>query len=908
MTIFSLRRLTAFALAVGVLAATASAQEAERTDPYGDALPAGARARLGTVRWRQADYVQALTFMAEGKFLILSEYGVFRVKDMATGKDVRVFGSSQRLGNASYVSASIVSADGRFVAAMAGLDKTLRVWETASGKELWKLALDAKNSNIQPLAFAADGSMLVTRGAALQFWETATGKELGQITPPVRVSTVAFAPNGAILATSALDAASYLWEAPGGKLLRKLGEANARVYSNFRPVFSGDGKLLTTMTISREAPAKMLGTVKVWEVETGKEVRTLKGPEEAVNGGVLSPNGEIMAWTSASGVIHLQDIVTGKPLHQLGEALAPRGTVVPLFSPDGSKLFVGQGQVHRLYDVQTGKQLWQLDGLTYPRGAAFAPDGTTLALTNSPGITAVIHVIDVATGKELSGGGGHRGSVMGLAVSADGKTVTTRSTDNAVRQWDPATGKERGLLTFPAATLTGFSALSTDGRLVAVHTTGAAPKIEVWDVAAARVVQTLDMGPGRTTGMLFAPDGKTLAVRGGDAIVRLYDVASGKEQGQMDESNLTRNPVNQGVQYGPLAAPGMVFSPDGSTLATAWYGLNRMNNQRHSLINLWQVSSGKKIGRVETRQGSHVSALVCSPDGRTVATFSYATGNPRVADDLMISLWETATGRERCRFKSGSLSASPVALAFSPDGLALAVGGSDRVIRLWNVRTGKELGQLSGHQGAIASLVFAADGRSLLSGSADTTALVWDLEPLLARQPLPASALAEKRLESLWTDLAGTDGGKAFQAVHTLSAVPMPTLDWLRARLKPAAGIEEKRLTALIASLSDDKFAVREKATAELEKLGELAEPALRKVMDKQPNLDLARRIQRILDRLEPDRELSADMAQAVRAVEVLELVGTADARQLLQTLADGAPGARLTREAQAALKRLPVR
>jgi hypothetical protein len=171
-------------------------------------------------------------------------------------------------------------------------------------------------------------------------------------------------------------------------------------------------------------------------------------------------------------------------------------------------------------------------------------------------------------------------------------------------------------------------------------------------------------------------------------------------------------------------------------------------------------------------------------------------------------------------------------------------------------------------------------------------------------QPLPAVALDEKQLETLWTDLAGGDGIKAFTAINRLSAAPAPTLDWLREQLKPAAGVEEKRLTALIASLSDEKFAVREKATAELEKLGDLAEPALRKVMENQPNLDLAKRIQRILD---PGRELAPDMARAVRAVEVLELLRTTEARQLLQILADGAPGARLTRECQAAVKRLAV-
>jgi Tol biopolymer transport system component len=365
------------------------------------------------------------------------------------------------------------------------------------------------------------------------------------------------------------------------------------------------------------------------------------------------------------------------------------------------------------------------------RIASFSPDGTTLALGNSPGTSSVIRIMDVATGKDLSGGGGHRGTITGLAISADGKSVTTRSLDNTVRQWDAATGKELSRLTFPTATLTYYAALSPDGRLVAVQPTGAAAKIEIWDVSAAKVVQTLDVGAGRATTLLFTPDNKTLAVRSADAVVRLYDVASGKEQGQIAEPNLTGNAADQGLQYGAIFGHGMVFSPDGGTLATAWYVVNRTNNnQRHSLIHLWQVGTGRKIGRVETRQGSHIAAMACSPDGRTLATSSYPAGTPRLADDLTISLWETATGRERCRLKAGNVAANVAALAFSPDGRTLAFTGNDRVIHLWDVRAGKELSQLSGHQGLAASLAFAADGKRLHSGSTDTTALVWDVASL----------------------------------------------------------------------------------------------------------------------------------------------------------------------------------
>lgn len=903
------RRLFALVLALGILGSTLPAQEPERTDPYGDALPAGALARLGTTRWRQTEYAQSIVCSGDGKLLVVgSQDGIFRAYDLASGKEVHRVGSSQRRDNGYYYSPSAISPDGRFLAVTGGLDKTFRVWELAGGKELWKQPADAKTSYPQPLAFAADGRLLATRdmrNQKVQLWETATGKELGQIQQmPNNTTQVTFAPDGSALAATGFDGLSFLWEVPSGKLLHKLGQAidpKVRGYGNFRPVFSGDGKLLTTVTMVRDAAAaKMQGTVTVWEVHTGKEVRQIKGPEEGITGGFLAPAGDIMAWIGLDSVIHLQDLATGKKLHQLGEPTQVRYGLVLVFSPDGKSLFVSRGRENRLFDVPSGKELWKQENVVYSRLAAFLPDSKGLALVHNPGREGVIRLVDAATGKDLSSSAGHQGAVSALGISADGKTVTTRGADNTIRAWEAATGKELRQVT--AGALAYFSALSADGRTAVVASTkDGVQKIEIWDVNAAKAVRELDVPQGRVFGSLvFAPDGKTLAARGTDQLLRLYDTATGKEQAQIGEPAV--NPGDQAVRNIPGTV--MLYSADGTTLATTWTVYNNTNGQSHTIVYLWQVSSGKQVGRLQTPNNTMLAALAFSPDGRTIATLCRPNGNPPPADSLTISLWEAATGKERCRLKGGAVGYQAAALAFSADGRVLASSGADNIIRLWSVRTGKELGQFAGHQSGIASLVFAADGQKLLSGSADTTALIWDAAPLLRQGPAPAVELTAPQLDSLWAQLAGADGTKAFQAINTLSAAPNPTLDWFKERLKPAVGVDEKRLALLIADLSDEKFAVRERAAVELEKFGDLAEPALRKVMDNQPNLDLAKRVQRILDRLEPGRELPPDVARVVRAIEVLEQLGTPEVRQFLQTLAEGAPGARLTREAQAALKR----
>jgi hypothetical protein len=123
-------------------------------------------------------------------------------------------------------------------------------------------------------------------------------------------------------------------------------------------------------------------------------------------------------------------------------------------------------------------------------------------------------------------------------------------------------------------------------------------------------------------------------------------------------------------------------------------------------------------------------------------------------------------------------------------------------------------------------------------------------------------------------------------------------------QLKPAIGVDAKRIAQLIADLETAKYETRQKATDELEKLGELAEPALRQARAKGPSLEMSRRLDMLIEKIVSDKVPPAETVRALRAVQILEQIGDADARTVLQRLADGAPGHRLTRHAQAALKR----
>jgi hypothetical protein len=198
-------------------------------------------------------------------------------------------------------------------------------------------------------------------------------------------------------------------------------------------------------------------------------------------------------------------------------------------------------------------------------------------------------------------------------------------------------------------------------------------------------------------------------------------------------------------------------------------------------------------------------------------------------------------------------------------------------------------------------LTFAADSRRLVSGSEDTTALVWDL----TRHPGAKGApLRFTELSAYWADLKSEDAARAYKAVCSLGGAPAQAIPFLNKHLEPVAAPDVKNQAVLIADLNSDTFAKRQKAMMELTRLGELAEPALRQALDKAPSPEARQRIMQLLARLETIGA-SGEPLRQTRAVEALERMGTAEARQLLDKLAAGAPAAILTREAQMTLDRL---
>jgi len=407
--------------------------------------------------------------------------------------------------------------------------------------------------------------------------------------------------------------------------------------------------------------------------------------------------------------------------------------------------------------------------------------------------------------------------------------------------------------------------MAADDKVAATYLT---PNLSQVLIAPEGQFRSLGQGTHALT-----PDGKTLARVRADGEAKVWELPSGKKLSSLATEDAT-------IYYVALA-------PDGRTLLTIG----------KKQVTLWDVTTRKEVRRFESPQGDFgIFALAFSPNGKVLA--SGCRNGP-------VRLWEVATGKQRLALPD---SRADGALAFSPNGAALAgVTPNGDTIDFWDARTGQARSPLRGHQGGAYSVAFAADGRRLASASQDTTVLLWDVTALVrpASAPLPSLVLSKEQLRDRWAALADGDAARGHEAMRALVGSSAQAVPWLRERVRPVkTGIERRKLVRLIADLGSEEFAVRDEATRELEKLGELAEAALRAALAARPELEPRRRMERLLEKLN-GQVLSLEALRALRALEVLEQAGTAQAKALLAELAKGAPDARLTQEARAALERL---
>jgi len=845
-----------------------------RTDALGDALPPGVLQRLGTMRLRHVGEIGALHFGPDSKTLT-SSGGSSKtwLWDVTTGKPIRSFLHA--------VSSASFSPDGKTMAA--GQGNVVRLWDVVTGKEIGQLAGHTKG--VTSVCFSGDGKALASCDGVdcIRLWDVATGKEMRRFDGysfdeefgpggPNRargwIGRMTYAPDGQTLISEGGFAKTTLWDAATGKKIRELESAWC---------YSPDGKIVASGN----------GKITLWEAATGKEIHLL--PVSAgIHSVCFAPDGKTLASVGGGGIgtNQLWDVTSGKLIRQWQTSSYCRHV---RFSPDGATLAAtsNSGNIH-LFESATGKELRTLTGqVNWNRPPCFAPDGKTLAASYGD----LIRLWDVATGQEMHRFPGHIKSVVAVRYAPDGKTLATAGSDNRVRLWDATCGQE--IYQVAAAIQWGYQTpeFAQGGKTLCVA--GGYHEIQLLDTATGKERRHFQGHPVPANlrnhdvyqSLSCAPDGKTLATTGFDRVIRLWDVADGKEIRQFSSPGMC----------GPVHVS---FAPDGKTLASL-----HANEERESgICRLWDVASGKEIRRLEV--GFHDNFLCYAPDGRTLATTN-------VVDT--IRLWDVASGqpiRQLKRHGTGYIRS----LCYAPDGKTLAACW-DRTIGLWEVASGKEIQRFApppsqqwmNHVGGAWSVAFAPDGRTLAAGYDNGIVLLWDVTGQRPDGHWRQQQLTPQQQRALWEDLASADAATARRAVWTLVAAAPQTVTLLRERLRPADPVATERLKQLVADLDNDQFAVREKATQELEQLADLAEPALHRALEGKPTLEMRRRVERLLEKL-PTWAMSGERLRLWRVIQVLEGIGTPEAQQVLQTLASGAPASQLTQEARASLERLAKR
>jgi WD40 repeat protein len=766
------------------------------------------------------------------------------------------------------------------------------------------------------LAFTPDGKTLISGAdVGLRAWDVATGKDLGWFQAPAPATAAQFSPDGKTLVT-ANNGGTIRWlEAGTGKLLREVRQLPEGSIPGMETFFSANGKVWGVFDGS--------GKIRLWEAGSGHLLLTCQGDDRGLmSSAALSPDGKVLAVSGKRNRAHLIDVLTGKAVRQIkgpnwapelregfprirveavhGFTFSPDGRLLAAtgidfvavwdaatgerrylirddhgrlaFSPDGKYLACG-GEELCLYGAATGKKVRRFEGHTGNiAGLAFSPDGTTLATAQEYAIC----LWDVKTGKRRLPFPGHETPVGCLAFAPDGTALASGADDLIV--WDLKTRRPRYACTGHYTGVLSV-AYAPDGKMLATGdgyggggTGGRDARIRLWNSADGRLLRDFHGHINSVEGLAFAPDGRSLASVGHDARARLWDVATGKCLFQI-----------RGLDS-PFRS--VAFAPDGKAVAVA--------GNRGELA-LWRSDTGELLRELGRSQNLHPQTLRVAFLGDSRTVLSCEAGGPLGPN--MVRIWDADSGRWLRSFKT-DVSVERSSFALAPDGKTLALAGTftpDTSIQLWDTVVSDLVLRLPGHGGAsVTALAFSPDGKVLASGSRDTTILLWDV--------------ARARLERLWSALTAGPGDAA-RALKRAAATPEKAVAFLTERLARVQDCEG-RAAVLLADLDDDRYAVREKATRDLGRLGPEAAFPLRLALEGSPSVEARRRIEEVLeDKKRTGEDLSAYDARGVTlAVAFLEEISGPDAQQALAELARGPARSVVAREARAARERLTRR
>jgi WD40 repeat protein len=488
------------------------------------------------------------------------------------------------------------------------------------------------------------------------------------------VSSVAYSPDGRFLVSGSADSSVKIWDLETGRELWTLPEHEAAVKS---VAYSPDGRRVLSGAADY--------SIKLWDVETGEALKSLTGHSNVVNSVAYSPSGRFAVSGSADRTVKVWDVESGRNVRTLyGHSLwvnavcySPEGSIIASASRDGTV---------KLWNAETGDLRRTLSGHhSEALAVRFSPDGRFVA---SGAADSAIIMWDLGSGRKARTLLGHEGVVRALVFSPDGRHIASASSvDSTIRIWDAGTGKQ--LRSFGAAGVESLS-YSPDGRHIASGSMDNA--IRLWEAETG--VETLTLA-GRSSwarSAAYSPDGRYIAMGSTDRTIHVWEAGTGRKLLTLAGHTATVRSV--------------AYSPDSKRI---------VSGGADSSVRVWDAASGREL---QTLWGhtSVVRSVIYDPTGRFIVSGS---------SDASIKVWDARTGAELWTFTGHTGEVN--ALAYSPDGFSIASGSSDRTIKLWNVGGGPPR-TFRGHASAVVALAYSSNGAQLVSGSTDGTVKLWDRE------------------------------------------------------------------------------------------------------------------------------------------------------------------------------------
>lgn len=528
------------------------------------------------------------------------------------------------------------------------------------------------------------------------------------------VDGIAVSPDGKLVAGATWNGKVFVWELKSGKVVHEI--ADGSLYVNDVAI-SPDGKLLATVGSDDGA------FVKLYDMQTGKRIPVdFEGHEETVLSAEFSADSKRLLTSSYDSSARLWDVETGEQLKVLkGHAF---WVWTARFDPSNENRVVTASQdgTAAIWDLEPNrpvivKSFMEHDGPVF--SASFSPDGKSVAssgydkrvLVWQPDRVEAFDYVAVARGEkrerspflELSG---HGAAVDAVRYSADGSLIVSGARDNTIRLWSADTGSTVQVFRGHNEWIRAVE-FSPDGRSVVSGSKDGTVKVwSMQDYEELRVLRgrTLVGHDGEILAARFSHDGKRVVTSSRDRSAMVFDVATGRRIAVLAE----------GHQF--LATSG-VFFPDGERMATS---------AADNTTRIWEVGSGSQKLAIENT--GRAAALDVSHDGRWLVT---GAPKPPVLDEnrdakpsWSAQLWDAGTGKRVMSFDDHAYEV--VVVKFSPDASMVFTGDARGTGRLWDPKTGKLLFKLVSHNARVNTAVFADEGRRLLTGSSDNTVAQWD--------------------------------------------------------------------------------------------------------------------------------------------------------------------------------------